>query len=108
MAVPSPVSIGPPSTSSVNPSTSVAKARAADAGASKRRLSSGDGKATANGSTVGAKVVVEVVVSSGAAGVVVVCSTGSVVVDERSEEHTSELQSLLRISYAVFCSNKRT
>src|SRR3546814_7157894 len=26
---------------------------------------------------------------------------------ERSEEHTSELQSLLRISYAVFCSNKR-
>src|SRR3546814_7760777 len=26
-----------------------------------------------------------------------------VVVDERSEEHTSELQSLMRISYAVFC-----
>src|SRR3546814_8774226 len=25
------------------------------------------------------------------------------VVDERSEEHTSELQSLMRISYAVFC-----
>src|SRR3546814_9541568 len=24
-------------------------------------------------------------------------------VDERSEEHTSELQSLMRISYAVFC-----
>src|SRR3546814_985339 len=24
----------------------------------------------------------------------------------RSEEHTSELQSLMRISYAVFCSNK--
>src|SRR3546814_1752940 len=26
----------------------------------------------------------------------------------RSEEHTSELQSLLRISYAVFCLNKNT
>src|SRR3546814_8074660 len=26
----------------------------------------------------------------------------------RSEEHTSELQSLMRISYAVFCSNKNT
>src|SRR3546814_10412050 len=24
-------------------------------------------------------------------------------IDERSEEHTSELQSLMRISYAVFC-----
>src|SRR3546814_6399437 len=27
-------------------------------------------------------------------------------VDYRSEEHTSELQSLMRISYAVFCLNK--
>src|SRR3546814_3269366 len=27
---------------------------------------------------------------------------------ERSEEHTSELQSLMRISYAVFCWNKTT
>src|SRR3546814_8523060 len=27
---------------------------------------------------------------------------------ERSEEHTSELQSLMRISYAVFCSKKNT
>src|SRR3546814_6402578 len=26
---------------------------------------------------------------------------------ERSEEHTSELQSLMRISYAVFCLNKQ-
>src|SRR3546814_1159135 len=26
--------------------------------------------------------------------------------DGRSEEHTSELQSLMRISYAVFCFNK--
>src|SRR3546814_8838589 len=28
--------------------------------------------------------------------------------DERSEEPTSELQSLMRISYAVFCLKKRT
>src|SRR3546814_8576103 len=28
-------------------------------------------------------------------------------VPERSEEHTSELQSLMRISYAVFCLNKK-
>src|SRR3546814_2378103 len=28
--------------------------------------------------------------------------------EERSEEHTSELQSLMRISYAVFCLKKNT
>src|SRR3546814_1819363 len=28
--------------------------------------------------------------------------------DGRSEEHTSELQSLMRISYAVFCLKKQT
>src|SRR3546814_6993187 len=28
--------------------------------------------------------------------------------DDRSEEHTSELQSLMRISYAVFCLKKQT
>src|SRR3546814_2232956 len=28
--------------------------------------------------------------------------------DSRSEEHTSELQSLMRISYAVFCLKKNT
>src|SRR3546814_8144533 len=30
-----------------------------------------------------------------------------VAVGERSEEHTSELQSLMRISYAVFCLKKK-
>src|SRR3546814_2795197 len=30
-----------------------------------------------------------------------------VVMDHRSEEHTSELQSLMRISYAVFCLKKK-
>src|SRR3546814_7115969 len=33
--------------------------------------------------------------------------TGYAVVDGRSEEHTSELQSLMRISYAVFCLKKK-
>src|SRR3546814_3036838 len=31
----------------------------------------------------------------------------SVFIDRRSEEHTSELQSLMRISYAVFCLKKK-
>src|SRR3546814_4860353 len=30
------------------------------------------------------------------------------VITQRSEEHTSELQSLMRISYAVFCLKKKT
>src|SRR3546814_169053 len=32
---------------------------------------------------------------------------GQAVLDARSEEHTSELQSLMRISYAVFCLKKK-
>src|SRR3546814_2928842 len=32
---------------------------------------------------------------------------GSMGILERSEEHTSELQSLMRISYAVFCLKKK-
>src|SRR3546814_7288328 len=36
------------------------------------------------------------------------CPTGSLsLVSARSEEHTSELQSLMRISYAVFCLKKK-
>src|SRR3546814_7052975 len=35
-------------------------------------------------------------------------SIGCVEQDIRSEEHTSELQSLMRISYAVFCLKKKT
>src|SRR3546814_1596924 len=30
-----------------------------------------------------------------------------IVAEQRSEEHTSELQSLMRISYAVFCLKKK-
>src|SRR3546814_1390111 len=33
--------------------------------------------------------------------------TAKVQLTERSEEHTSELQSLMRISYAVFCLKKK-
>src|SRR3546814_4385050 len=33
---------------------------------------------------------------------------GALAERERSEEHTSELQSLMRISYAVFCLKKKT
>src|SRR3546814_3686766 len=33
-------------------------------------------------------------------------ATGNMITD-RSEEHTSELQSLMRISYAVFCLKKK-
>src|SRR3546814_6436874 len=35
------------------------------------------------------------------------CPPGQVGVRKRSEEHTSELQSLMRISYAVFCLKKK-
>src|SRR3546814_3581005 len=35
-----------------------------------------------------------------------VCATWMPCGPSRSEEHTSELQSLMRISYAVFCLNK--
>src|SRR3546814_1248466 len=35
-------------------------------------------------------------------------SMASAISGDRSEEHTSELQSLMRISYAVFCLKKKT
>src|SRR3546814_4713555 len=35
-------------------------------------------------------------------------TNGGVLDFDRSEEHTSELQSLMRISYAVFCLKKKT
>src|SRR3546814_2157788 len=40
-------------------------------------------------------------------GIAVDLGGGSLELAERSEEHTSELQSLMRISYAVFCLNKK-
>src|SRR3546814_10630455 len=47
----------------------------------------------------------EFVVSSGAYGCRTRLVSGGA---HRSEEHTSELQSLMRISYAVFCLKKKT
>src|SRR3546814_19535171 len=35
------------------------------------------------------------------------CRGGHPTIGKRSEEHTSELQSLMRISYAVFCLKKK-
>src|SRR3546814_10731896 len=43
---------------------------------------------------------------AGLAGVALLCSDADLLV-VRSEEHTSELQSLMRISYAVFCLKKK-
>src|SRR3546814_7310773 len=40
-------------------------------------------------------------------GVLVSSATGKTLSAYRSEEHTSELQSLMRISYAVFCLKKK-
>src|SRR3546814_10186961 len=37
----------------------------------------------------------------------VAVTTGGRLAAQRSEEHTSELQSLMRISYAVFCLQKK-
>src|SRR3546814_1519639 len=37
----------------------------------------------------------------------VLCMVGVTDQGQRSEEHTSELQSLMRISYAVFCLKKK-
>src|SRR3546814_4421287 len=34
-------------------------------------------------------------------------TAGDILAEQRSEEHTSELQSLMRISYAVFCLKKK-
>src|SRR3546814_5023288 len=39
--------------------------------------------------------------------IVYVDQGGTLLPDRRSEEHTSELQSLMRISYAVFCLKKK-
>src|SRR3546814_6112973 len=41
------------------------------------------------------------------AGLPIAASAGARVFSARSEEHTSELQSLMRISYAVFCLKKK-
>src|SRR3546814_9183382 len=71
---------------------------------------------TGGGSGIG-RATVELLVASGAnvavadindeAGEAVVAASGGKAAYFRSEEHTSELQSLMRISYAVFCLKKK-
>src|SRR3546814_1981751 len=46
-------------------------------------------------------------VLDGADGIHVAVVDGAIIASGRSEEHTSELQSLMRKSYAVFCLNKK-
>src|SRR3546814_9409196 len=48
------------------------------------------------------------VLNTDAEGRLILCDALTYVEKTRSEEHTSELQSLMRISYAVFCLNKKT
>src|SRR3546814_5615419 len=68
----------------------------------------------------GREAVREIVATGGGVGVVSAAEFGQdprlapirlsdseVLMDERSEEHTSELQSLMRISSAVFCLKKK-
>src|SRR3546814_3916538 len=45
--------------------------------------------------------------SASKAGVINLAKTAAQQLSTRSEEHTSELQSLMRISYAVFCLKKK-
>src|SRR3546814_2908877 len=51
--------------------------------------------------------VVQVVASTNVYGQIAEAIGGDAVEVTRSEEHTSELQSLMRISYAVFCLKKK-
>src|SRR3546814_5498136 len=54
------------------------------------------------------RILVELVRPEGHLDAVAVLDNPAVLADDlRSEEHTSELQSLMRISYAVFCLKKK-
>src|SRR3546814_9874197 len=48
-----------------------------------------------------------VVLGAVAPTAVIVPAAAEALIGNRTEEHTSELQSLMRISYAVFCSTKQ-
>src|SRR3546814_10218103 len=67
------------------------------------------GAAIVTAATASATVAIAAtVVTAAAIGVVTVASVVRATVSaKRSEEHTSELQSLMRISYAVFCLKKK-
>src|SRR3546814_1297341 len=67
-----------------------------------KRLGKGTDAASASLTLSGAPIISGV---SKIPGMMVLTRTPS---PDRSEEHTSELQSLMRISYAVFCLKKKT
>src|SRR3546814_7617048 len=56
----------------------------------------------------GKKGVIGLIAGMGAKRLIMRHPVGALFVTGRSEEHTSELQSLMRISYAVFCLKKKT
>src|SRR3546814_5126922 len=68
---------------------------------------SGCGNADTAGITAGAAVTFPEPVSGTACGNAAGAGTTAGPAATRSEEHTSELQSLMRISYAVFCLKKK-
>src|SRR3546814_2273782 len=61
----------------------------------------GDGPLS--GDAIGSKSVAKATLKAGGDAVIYLSSNSRVTGVVRSEEHTSELQSLMRISYAVFC-----
>src|SRR3546814_8408880 len=83
--------------SSVRPSVSI------DRNASIRRCSEGRMASRAMMTTAGAERIHPM-----PAGAVPLLGVTAQHHEPRSEEHTSELQSLMRISYAVFCLKKKT
>src|SRR3546814_3678815 len=56
--------------------------------------------------TVVGTAIAAIVATGAATGGMTAATTGGITA-RRSEEHTSELQSLMRISYAVFCLKKK-
>src|SRR3546814_7985678 len=60
------------------------------------------------GAQAGPKRLGEVLAEAGFSRVRVATTTPFNLILERSDEHTSELQSLMRNSYAVFCLKKKT
>src|SRR3546814_1240504 len=62
---------------------------------------------TANGHTAGGSDAGMLLVANKADATLYFINTETLELIDRSEEHTSELQSLMRISYAVFCLKKK-
>src|SRR3546814_7953573 len=74
-------------------------------------ISTGQGTSIAAGKYIGRRVYVEVITDGrgySATQVEYQITRWLSLLSSRSEEHTSELQSLMRISYAVFCLKTKT